>query len=236
MRGLPAAYRPPAPTTRPLPLPCAIAVVDPHEAIRTAVELWCRTAQPATRYVRGFSSADRFLAASGRLAAPPGVVIVDPALPGGDIDVGGLGRIVAAGHRVVVYSAVMTDRTIAGSMRHGALTCLMKSEDRQHLLAALRAAGAGLACHGIDEHARMVEPQRGRRVRLAPREHQILIAWLRAETRDDVARELSISPATVRTHLARIRAKYAAAGRPAATKAALVARAIQDRLMSLDDL
>jgi DNA-binding CsgD family transcriptional regulator len=62
------------------------------------------------------------------------------------------------------------------------------------------------------------------------------MAWLRADTKDEVARTLSISPATVRTHLARIRAKYAAVGRPANSKAAMVARAIQDGLLRLDEL
>jgi len=37
-------------------------------------------------------------------------------------------------------------------------------------------------------------------------------------------------------HIARVRIKYAEVGRPASTKAALVARALQDRLIDLDDL
>lgn len=51
-----------------------------------------------------------------------------------------------------------------------------------------------------------------------------------------MARQLHIAPTTVRTHLQRIRAKYAALGRPATTKAALVARAIQDGLIDVEDL
>ncbi len=51
-----------------------------------------------------------------------------------------------------------------------------------------------------------------------------------------VARQLQIAPTTVRTHLQRVRAKYAAVGRPATTKAALVARAIQDGIVSVNDI
>ena len=36
------------------------------------------------------------------------------------------------------------------------------------------------------------------------------------------------------THLTRVRAKYAQAGRPATTKAALVIRALQDGYLDLD--
>ena len=71
---------------------------------------------------------------------------------------------------------------------------------------------------------------------LAPREREVLIAWLLTDNKELVGRQLHISPTTVRTHLQRIRAKYAAVGRPAPTKAALVARAIQDGLISVDDL
>lgn len=56
------------------------------------------------------------------------------------------------------------------------------------------------------------------------------------ESNDLVAGRLNIAPATVRTHLQRVRVKYAAAGRPAPTKAALVARAVQDGIISIDDL
>ena len=71
---------------------------------------------------------------------------------------------------------------------------------------------------------------------LAPREKEVLLAWIVCDNKDDVARRLGISATTVRTHLQRIRDKYAAAGRPASTKAALVARAIQDGLIDVNDL
>ncbi|MCV7219713.1 LuxR family transcriptional regulator [Mycolicibacterium elephantis] len=71
---------------------------------------------------------------------------------------------------------------------------------------------------------------------LAAREIEVLLSWLQTESKEMVAEHLHISPTTVRTHLQRIRAKYAAVGRPARTKAALAARAIQDGLLTVDDL
>lgn len=62
-----------------------------------------------------------------------------------------------------------------------------------------------------------------------------MIAWFGSDSKIDAARSIDISVGTINTHLTRIRQKYAAAGRPASTKAALFARAIQDGLTKLDD-
>ena len=75
-----------------------------------------------------------------------------------------------------------------------------------------------------------------RRPVLSPREIEVLLAWLRCDPKNAVAAELYLSMGTINTHLARVRSKYAAVDRPAPTKASLVARAIQDGLISLDEL
>ncbi len=79
------------------------------------------------------------------------------------------------------------------------------------------------------------QPEPLERPSLSAREVEVLLAWLRAESKEEAARMLFISPATVSTHIIRIRAKYAAAGRPAKRKAALFARAIQDGYTTLDE-
>ena len=73
-----------------------------------------------------------------------------------------------------------------------------------------------------------------RRPMLSRREVEVLLTWLRAESKEDAATTLFISASTVSTHLARIRTKYTAAGRPAPTKTHLLARALQDGYTSLD--
>lgn len=75
-----------------------------------------------------------------------------------------------------------------------------------------------------------------RRPQLSPREVEVLLSWLRCDSKNSVATRLFLSIGTVNTHLARIRTKYSEVGRPAPTKAALVARAVQDGLISLDEL
>jgi DNA-binding CsgD family transcriptional regulator len=72
--------------------------------------------------------------------------------------------------------------------------------------------------------------------KLSQREVEVLRAWLNLDSKSAVAHSLFISLGTVNTHLARIRVKYNEVGRPAPTKAALGARAIQDGIVSIDDL
>lgn len=76
----------------------------------------------------------------------------------------------------------------------------------------------------------------GAQVQLSAREREILVAWLKTDSKTAVGQELFLTASTVRTYLQRIREKYARVGRPARTKAALAARAIQDGYIGLDEL
>ncbi|MEV6336031.1 LuxR C-terminal-related transcriptional regulator [Nocardia vinacea] len=71
---------------------------------------------------------------------------------------------------------------------------------------------------------------------LSPREIEVLRAWILSDSKIEVCQQLYISAGTVNTHLARIRDKYHTAGRPAQTKAALLARALQDGHIGLNEL
>jgi DNA-binding CsgD family transcriptional regulator len=74
------------------------------------------------------------------------------------------------------------------------------------------------------------------RPNLSAREIEVLLAWIRCDSKPAVAASLFLSLGTVNTHMTRIRAKYAAVGRAAPTKASLVARALQDGLIDITEL
>ncbi|WP_107503703.1 LuxR C-terminal-related transcriptional regulator [Streptomyces sp. TLI_146] len=122
------------------------------------------------------------------------------------------------------------------SLDLGAFTFLTKAEGEQHLVAATPAAAdcrpytppalAGAFGSGA---------RRGRPA-LAPREVEVLLEWFQSESKSMVGESLGISVRTVNTYLDRVRIKYANAARSAPTKANLVARAIQDGWVSLDEL
>ncbi|WP_336791455.1 response regulator transcription factor [Gordonia malaquae] len=80
-----------------------------------------------------------------------------------------------------------------------------------------------------------VPPTPSRRPLLSAREVEVLTTWLRLGSKEAAAAKLFISPATVSTHIVRIRAKYSAVGRDATTKSALFARAVQDGYTTLDE-
>lgn len=71
---------------------------------------------------------------------------------------------------------------------------------------------------------------------LSAREIEVLRTWFTCDSKNEAARTLFITAATVNTHISRIRDKYEAVGRPGATKSALLARALQDGLISVDEL
>lgn len=68
---------------------------------------------------------------------------------------------------------------------------------------------------------------------LSRREVEVLICWLRTDSKQEAADELHVSVSTVSTHISRIRAKYAGVGRPAGSKTSLFVRAIQDGHIAL---
>ncbi len=124
-----------------------------------------------------------------------------------------LDRIVAR-HRVIVYSHIATDEVILTALDRGAVTYLTKSERKDHLIDAIRAAGTDTPYVGPRMAEAMINDSAVGRANLAPREKEVLIAWFRTESKDIVAGQLQIAPTTVRTHLQRVRAKYAAVGDP----------------------
>jgi DNA-binding NarL/FixJ family response regulator len=213
----------------------AVAVVDEHDAIHAAVQLWCLQAQPPIPFAGTFFSAEQFLT---EYPSAPGIgpVVLELPKQRDGVDFSALDRIVSRRHRVIVYSHMATDEVILTALDRGAVTYLTKSESKDHLIDAIRAAGTDTPYVGPRMAMAMLNDSTVGRANLAPREKEVLVAWFRTESKDLVARQLQIAPTTVRTHLQRVRAKYAAVGRPATTKAALVARAIQDGIVNVDDI
>lgn len=91
----------------------------------------------------------------------------------------------------------------------------------------------GCSCRNV--RARSTVSAAARRPRLTARQCEIILAWLTFGTKERVAKELFVTPSTVKTHLQRIRKSYTDAGRPAGTKFELFIRAVQDGLVDIED-
>lgn len=212
-----------------------IVVIDDRDVVHAGISAWCADADPAVIVAGAFDSAEAFLSAPADAGSDGDVVILELRLAD-KVDFALLRTLCERERRVIVYSDVSADEVILTCLDIGAATYLVKSEGKQHLIEAIHDAVTGTPYVG----PRMARAVRNDallgRIKLSEREREVLVAWFQTESKDAVGKRLYIAPTTVRTHLQRARAKYASVGRPAPTKSALLARAIEDGILSLDDL
>ncbi|GAB7044039.1 MULTISPECIES: response regulator [Catenuloplanes] len=210
-----------------------VVVVDDHPVVVAGVRSWCAPAgTPIDVVAAGPTVAAAWL--------PPGdradVVVLDLQLDPTGPAYGDLKRLVDAGRQVVVFSMRADRETALTALDIGAFTYLTKAEGEEHLVAAIVAAAHSTPYTPPTLSGAFGTDDRPHRPRLSPREHQILIEWFHSESKEMVARRLDITVHRVNSGLERVRVKYANVGREAPTKAALVARAIQDGLITTDEL
>ncbi|MFC8621655.1 response regulator [Streptomyces anulatus] len=208
-------------------------VVDDHPAVRAGVAQWLVTGVPPIEVVA--SGGDVRVAWTGD-GATADVIVLDLHLGGPTPAMGELRRLTEAGRQVVVYSMRADSAIALQCLELGALSYLTKAEGAEHLIEAAVAAASGRAYTPPALAGALAGDRSTGRPTLSARETEVLVEWFQSESKDFVGQRLGISPRTVSTHLEHIRVKYAMSGREAPTKAALLARAIQDGLVQLDDL
>jgi DNA-binding NarL/FixJ family response regulator len=214
-----------------------VAIIDDHDVVHAGVEAWCMRADPAINVVGSFHSPQQYFARYPQLPNDEvDVLIFDLQIDGKRPDWHTLAKLSDAGQLVIVYSHMFTDEVILTSLDTGAVTYLVKSEGARHLIDAIHTAQTSEPCVGPRMAKALINDTSLGRTKLSEREKEVLVAWFQTESKDLVGKRLYIAPTTVRTHLQRARAKYAAVGRPAPTKSALLARAIEDGILSLSDL
>jgi DNA-binding NarL/FixJ family response regulator len=208
-------------------------IVDDHPAVIDGVRAWCAAAQPPIRVVAAGDRVAVVLAGPGAMAD---VVVFDLHLGSASPSFRTLSGLVEAGRRVVVYSHAVDDATVLHCLDLGVATYVTKAEGREHLIPALRAAAQDKPYISPALGGAMAGDRRADRPLLSDREREVLLAWFESDSKNLVASRFGISAKTVDTYIARVRIKYAELGRPAGTKAALVARALQDGLVDLSEL
>ncbi|CAM5288193.1 hypothetical protein SBADM41S_08082 [Streptomyces badius] len=213
--------------------PVSVVVIDDHPAILSGVQMWYSASPRPITVVAAGASVREAWTAPGSAAD---VVVLDLQLGETVPAFSSLRRLVDAGRQVVVYSMRDDEKTALTCLDLGAATFLTKSEGQEHLVEATLAAAderpymPPALARALGTNARADRPQ------LSSREENVLIEWFQSESKELVAQRLGISVRTVNSYLDRVRIKYANVGRPARTKASLVARAVQDGLVDVDDL
>ncbi len=168
----------------------------------------------------------------------PDVLLLDLKMPGLD----GLGvlRAIAADPklsrtRVIVVTTFAIDRYVAEALQAGASGFLLKSNVPAELVRAIRVVAAGQALLSPSVTRRVIgmfgrhltgpTPPRVAWDSLTTRERE-MVAWVATGlSNDEIARELVLSPDTVRTHVSRAMVKLAARDR-----AQLVVYAVREGL------
>ncbi|MCZ7414107.1 MULTISPECIES: LuxR C-terminal-related transcriptional regulator [unclassified Streptomyces] len=210
-----------------------VALLDAHPVALAGLEAWyAASGKPITVCAKG-GDVSLALAGPGREAH---VVVLDLHLSPGRFAYEELKTLVAQDRQVIVYAPQDSQAAAQTSLDLGAFTFLTKAEGERHLVEATLAAAEGAPYTSPALAATLGGASQPSRPMLAPREVEVLLEWFQSDSKTEVAAALAISVRTVNTYLDRIRVKYADAGRPARTKAHLIARAVQDGLVALDEL
>jgi two-component system, NarL family, nitrate/nitrite response regulator NarL len=204
--------------------PVTVAIIEDHPVVTEGVASWIRS-DPGQRLRLVQTARDLTELA----AVPPSadVVILDLELSG-ELVTAEIPGLVAAGYRVVAFSGHSDPLIVMETLDNGAHAYVSKEEGSDHLVEAVLAAAADRPYVTRSQARAMLADQRPARPALSQQEQQALLLWFQGMSKSSVGRRMSISENTVRQYISRARAKYAATGRPAPSKDALLARAIED--------
>lgn len=210
--------------------PVTVAVIEDQPVTIAGIETWIeRDPRRRARVVATGSSIDEVLAGPGGDAD---VLLLDLEL-GDRLITDRIPELCAAGRKVVVFSAHDSQEVIRAVLDAGAAEFLAKHESRDHCVDVIVAVAQDRAYPPPTVAGVILADSRPR---LSEQERTALLLWFQGMPKASVARRMGISEATVRQYIERARVKYAAAGRPARTQFALLARAISDGLISPDEV
>ena len=209
-----------------------VAVVEDQPVTVDGVRAWLeRDEQRRAVVVAAADSVEAALSAGGEDAD---VLLLDLDLHGVRIT-DRIARLCAAGRRVVVFSALTDSETVHAVHAAGASGFLGKHETPEHLIEAIVAAARDRP-YVTPSVAGAIATDPATRARLSEQERTALLLWFQSMSKRSVALRMGVQESTVRQYVQRARLKYAAAGRPAPTQSALLARAIEDGLIRAEDV
>lgn len=159
------------------------------------------------------------------------VLIVDLNL-NGRLVLPDIGALAAAGQRIVVFSQFTDESLVMDVLDMGACGFVTKSEGQAHLLHAVGAAAADRPYVPPTAAGVLASDRSPAGPRLSQQERTSLLWWFQSMSKASVARRMGVSVHTVDMYIKRARVKYAQVGRAAPTKADMLARAIEDGLVT----
>lgn len=189
--------------------PVRVLIVDDHPVVRAGL-VGLLSEEPSINVVGQAADGDQAVRLVAELAAD--VVLMDLRMPGTD-GVAATKRITEAesGVRVLVLTTFESDEYLLAAIEAGASGYLLKASPPEEIVAGVVATAAGAAAlspsvatrlvarartGGLAEHSPQTQPGL-----LSPREREVLALVAQGCSNRQVARQLLIGEATVKTHL-----------------------------------
>ena len=191
-----------------------VLLIDRHQLLIDSLSQWLLTNAPEIRVLAGASS----WPLEGRTSQGDGGAEADVAvvgeLHGREAPIAGtVTSLRSSGMQVVLLADQQPVMVINSALDAGALAVVPKSAAPGHTAAAIRAAASGRPYLHPDIKG-MLESTASTRVELSVRERRLVELYLGPTPRSirQVADLLAISEQTVKSHLHRVRQRYAGAG------------------------
>lgn len=197
-----------------------LLIVDDHPVVRAGLRDMLST-QPDFEVVGEGKNGVEAVALTDRLQ--PHVVLTDLAMPQMD-GTTAIGRIKEEHPevQVLVLTTYDSDSDVLPAVEAGAIGYLLKDSPREDLYAAIRAAAQGKPLLTSAVASRLMERMRGpTEEALSTREIEVLKLVAKGANNREIANQLYITEATVKSHLIRIYGKLNVTDRTAAVTKAL---------------
>ncbi|MGW7522953.1 response regulator [Streptomyces sp. NPDC054783] len=199
----------------------SLLIVDDHPVVRDGLRGMFESA-PGFRVLGEAANGTEAVARAAAL--DPDVILMDLRMPGGS-GVEAIRELTRRGARakVLVLTTYDTDSDTLPAIEAGATGYLLKDAPREELFTAVRAAAEGRTVLSPAVASRLVHAVRAPRTPagepLSAREREVLVLVAKGTSNREIARELFISEATVKTHLTHLYAKLGVNDRAAAVAA-----------------
>jgi len=204
-----------------------LAIVDDHRMILGALTEWIKSAQDIDM-VAALPSWPELLS---HPAFPVDVVLLDLDLKDNIPISLKISTLKTMAVRVVLMSTYSEPNVVREALAAGALGYLVKTEEADMIVEAIRSASRGEAFISAELDLALNSGEIGGAPKLSAQERRVMALYGGGEPVKAVAFQLSISEETAKSYLKRIREKYRVAGFDVGTKVALRKRAIEDGIL-----
>ncbi|MET0853204.1 MAG: response regulator transcription factor [Microterricola sp.] len=209
-----------------------LALVDDHKMLLGALTEWIRGAADDINLVVSATTWPELLS---HPQFPVDVVLLDLDLKDNIPISLKISTLKTTGVKTVLMSTYSEPAVVREALAAGALGYLVKTEEADMIVEAIRAANKGESYISEELDLALTSGNRGDTPRLSAQERRVMALYGAGEPVKAVAFQLGISEETAKSYLKRIREKYRVAGFDVGTKVALRKRAIQDGILLQTD-